>query len=51
MVINTIGQNQTFLSNQTFEVLGAGWAINRYREIEDIVINMVVSTPTEHLRN
>jgi hypothetical protein len=43
----TIGQDQTLpLCNQTFEVLGAGWAINRYREIEDIMIRMVVSTPT-----
>ncbi len=43
----TIGQDQTLpLSNQTFEVLGAGWAINRYREIEDVMIRMVVSTPT-----
>lgn len=43
----TIGQDQTLpLSNQTFEVLGAGWAINRYREIEDIMIRIVVSTPT-----
>lgn len=43
----TIGQDETLpLSNQTFEVLGAGWAINRYREIEDIMIRMVVSTPT-----
>lgn len=43
----TIGQDETLpLSNQTFEVLGAAWAINRYREIEDVMIRMVVSTPT-----
>ncbi|HRG57484.1 MAG TPA: T9SS type A sorting domain-containing protein [Bacteroidia bacterium] len=48
----TIGQDETLpLSNQTFEVLGAGWAINRYREIEDIMIRMVVSTPTGALTN
>lgn len=43
----TIGQDQTLpLSNQTYEVLGAGWAINRYREIEDVMVRMVVSTTT-----
>ena len=43
----TIGQDQTLpLSNRTFEVLGTGWAVNRYREIEDIMIKMVISTPT-----
>lgn len=43
----TIGQDQTLpLSNQTYEVLGAGWAVNRYREIEDVMVRMVVSTPT-----
>jgi hypothetical protein len=38
-------------SNQTFEVLGAGWAINRYRELEDIMVRMVVSTTTGALTN
>jgi hypothetical protein len=48
----TIGQDQTLpYSNQTFEVLGAGWAINRYRELEDIMIRMVVSTTTGALTN
>lgn len=48
----TIGQDQTLpLSNQTYEVLGAGWAINRYREIEDIMIRMVVSTTSGALTN
>jgi hypothetical protein len=48
----TIGQDETLpLSNQTFEVLGAGWAINRYREIEDVMVRMVVSTPTGALTN
>lgn len=43
----SIGQDQTLpYSNQTYEVLGAGWAINRYRELEDVMIRMVVSTPT-----
>jgi hypothetical protein len=43
----TMGQDETLpLSNQTYEVLGAGWAINRYRENEDVMIRMVVSTPT-----
>lgn len=48
----TIGQDQTLpYSNQTFEVLGAGWAINRYRELEDIMVRMVVSTTTGALTN
>jgi len=48
----TIGQDQTLpFSNQTFEVLGAGWAINRYRELEDIMVRMVVSTTTGALTN
>jgi hypothetical protein len=43
----SLGQDQTLpLSNRTFEVLGNGWAVNRYREIEDIMIKMVISTPT-----
>jgi hypothetical protein len=48
----TIGQDQTLpYSNQTFEVLGAGWAINRYRELEDVMVRMVVSTTTGALTN
>lgn len=48
----TIGQDETLpLSNQTYEVLGAGWAINRYREIEDVMVRMVVSTTTGALTN
>jgi hypothetical protein len=47
-----LGQDNTApYSNQTFEILGPAWATYRYRETEDLMIRMVVSTPTGTVTN
>ncbi|HNQ12189.1 MAG TPA: T9SS type A sorting domain-containing protein [Bacteroidia bacterium] len=43
----SIGQDQTApFSNRTYEILGSTWAIYRYREIEDVMINAYVGSGT-----
>lgn len=47
-----LGQDLTTpYSNRNFEILGTGWATYRFQEIEDVMIRMVVSTPTGALTN
>lgn len=40
----SIGQDQTApFSNRTYEILGTTWAIYRYREIEDVMVNAYIA--------